>query len=458
MASGGPSREKKRENSARDRSQLLNETNFELIRNFFIVILVATVTWAFCSIVRIGVTIGLEYFLEPAAKDGNSNGIWIVCAVLIFGGVLRGILLSLPSFKGSEGDGVAVAITDFHATYDDTNTNTLPDRYKNPTIIESCKRCLMTILTIGSGGSGGLEAPVLPVGEQVGAFWSKFFYINSRDDLRAFQIAGISAAVATLLDTPFMAAVFATEILFTDRNVYRLMIYSLLSAVVAFILNNHFLNFEPLFLLKQRDFSYSLAEYLQITSVALLASAPAGFGVLWVFTKLKSLIQNLKPIYRPIIGAVGCAVITLIMWFGLDVEPKYILGIGEEGLKELISGTTEGPLSIWWILLLIILAKTIATGLTLMSGGSAGLLVPAMVLGGTSGAMVHGLFVSLGLDGGVDISIYIISGIASALVAVIEVPIAAIAFIMEAFGSNYAPPAIVSVVLCHMVVRKFKQY
>lgn len=51
-----------------------------------------------------------------------------------------------------------------------------------------------------------------------------------------------------------------------------------------------------------------------------------------------------------------------------------------------------------------------------------------------------------------------VAGIASALVAVAEVPLAAIAFVMEVFGAHFGPPAIVACVLTYLVAKRLRLY
>ena len=95
-----------------------------------------------------------------------------------------------------------------------------------------------------------------------------------------------------------------------------------------------------------------------------------------------------------------------------------------------------------------------------MAGGSAGLLVPAMVLGGASGAGVFYLIQDLGLGFLVtkDMNLFVISGVAASLVAVAQVPVAAILIVTEMFGSTFAPPAMISVVICHLMVKRLRGY
>ncbi|MEM7589763.1 MAG: chloride channel protein [Myxococcota bacterium] len=455
MASGGPSAGVKRKHAAQDRSHHITESWTHLARNFFIVFVITSMVWCFCSFTRFCVELGVHHLFEPVVHQ-KPHAMWILLGVMVAGGLLRGLLLQFSSWKNSEGDGVATAFMDFHNAYEAEDT--VMQRYKKPTIQAGIQRMIMTILTVGTGGSGGLEAPVLPIGEQLASWVSKLFRNTSVDDLRSFQMAGIAAAVTTLLDAPFMAVLFTTEMLFADRMIYRLLIYSFFASIVAYALNNHFLAFQPLFRIQEHKHMYSLQEYAQVALVATLISAPAGLGVRWIFHRLRHIAQSIPLPYRPVSGAFGAGVIALLLWTQMGIEPRHVLGVGEESLKELLSGEGNPLLQVWWVLALLVVAKTLATGLTLMSGGSAGLLVPAMFLGGVSGASVYQFLEYMGVHAGPNANLFIVAGIASALVAVIEVPLAAICFVLEVFGSHFGPPAIVSVVLCHMFVRRLRLY
>ena len=163
-------------------------------------------------------------------------------------------------------------------------------------------------------------------------------------------------------------------------------------------------------------------------------------------------------IAQPLVGAAATGAIALVLWFGLGLEPQHVLGVGEKTLDQILQQEGNPLLQVWWILAILVLAKTFATGFTLMAGGSAGMLVPAMYLGGTMGALVHYALLELGIPAGSGPALFMVAGIASGLVAVAEVPLAAIAFVMEVFGAHFGPPAIVACVLTYMVAKRLRLY
>lgn len=513
---GGPDDAVKRASVEKDASFDIYETWTHLGKNFLIVAIVATMTWGLVSVLRYGIEIGSEFLFEPFAEihaeagehgdaaaasalsgesvaeevqeaaeeareaveeaisgEGHGEGaegehetdlgthIWVIMAVLMGGALLRGLLLQIPSWKSSEGDGMGTSLEYFHQTYDHSEPGHQP-RFEKPSILEALRRMVLTILTVGTGGSGGIEAPVVPIGENIGAWisqkWHGIFGEMTPDDLRIYQIAGISAAVATLLDAPFTAALFAAEVVYNGRILYRTMMYSLVGAIVAFALNNHFLDFEPLFNPEAHAFSYTLLEYLEVTIVAVICSAPAGIGVGWLFKKLKYAMKPVPGIARPILGAIGVGAIALALWFGLEIEPQHVMGVSEETIIQVMLGEGNPLLSVWWVLLLLVVAKAFATGFTLMGGGSAGALVPSMFMGAVFGAAIFHFLTGIGYETDANVSIFVVAGLASALVAVVSVPLAAVAFVMEVFGAHFGPPAIVACVVTYMLARRWKLY
>ena len=76
------------------------------------------------------------------------------------------------------------------------------------------------------------------------------------------------------------------------------------------------------------------------------------------------------------------------MWFHYGIEPYHILGLGEGTIAQIFEGYGNPLLHVGWILILLVIAKMLATGLTLVSGGSAGTLVPSIYLGALTGADV----------------------------------------------------------------------
>ncbi len=458
----------------RDESHLVHDSWLVLCRNILISMLIGAIVWAVVAALSRAVEHSTHYLFAAFHAQEKSistihsrylhlltKGPWVFVIVLLLGAVVRGWMIHWPRWRSVEGDGASDTIHYFLEGYKiDDPQQIVKERYKRPAFLEALRRFIITLITLGSGGSGGLEGPIIPIGESIASGCSRVFKIFRVDDLRAFQLAGIAAAVCAITNTPFAAAIFATEIVYSERIVYRTLLYSIFAVLCAFELNNYFLHSDTLFQMTPHAPSFSLHEYLLVSLVAVICCAPAGLGIQWVLKSLRKLFGHLNITRRAPLGALLIVFIVLGVWVFLGIAPEHVVGMGENTISDLLNNSGSPLLHLWWILLVIIIAKNVATCLTLMTGGSAGLLVPAMVLGGSSGAMTFYLLEHLGFAAHryADANLFIIAGIASALVAVIEVPIASIVMVIEMFGAVYAPPAMIAVAICHKVMKRLKLY
>jgi CIC family chloride channel protein len=429
-------------------------------RKTAIVAVVSFTVWVGCSVMRRLVESGTEWLFHTADEYAARHvllGAAVILAVLVVGGIVRGLLLLRQAWRDSEGDGIDNALVSFHSTYE-AGADDASERYARPTFANAVRKMVMTCLTIGTGGSGGLEAPGVYLGETVAAGWSRVFKRPSADELRLYQLAGIAAAMGTLLVAPFTAALFAAELVYAGRIIYRKLSYCLIAAVFAFELNVHVIGLEVLFISPGHSLVFVWQEYLLVILVAVGFSAPAAIALGPTFKLVQSFFSGLPVVLRAISGAliVGATGVAMGLLFG--VHPRHILGVGEHTINEVLTGTGDIVLQTWWILLLAVVAKTLATAATLKSGGSAGMLIPSMYMGGLVGAAGYYLITDLGLYAGPSVAVFVATGMAAALTSVAGVPLAAIAFVIEVYGAEYSPAAALSCAICFTASRRFSLY
>jgi len=432
----------------------------DILRKTLLVGLVTFTVWVGCSVMRWLVESGTERLFQSAEEYGATNpllGAGIILVVLLVVGVVRALLLLRPAWRDAEGDGIDKALVRIHHTYEGDGEDP-SGRYAEPTFLYAVRKMVMTTLTIGSGGSGGLEAPGVYVGESLGAGWSRVFKRPSADELRLYQIAGIAAAIGTLLQAPFTAALFAAELVYAGRIIYRKLAYCLIAGVFAYELNHHLLGLGALFESPEHSMTFVWQEYLLVVIVAVGFSAPAAIALGPVLRGAEHVFSKFPLMVRPAAGALVTGAVAVAMWKFFDVQPKHILGIGEETINDVVNGTGPAVLRIWWILLLAVVAKTLATAATLKSGGSVGMLIPAMYMGALVGGAGYYLLTDIGLYAGPSVTVFAASGMAAALTTVAGVPLASIALVLEVFGSDYGPAAAIACAMCFTASRRFSLY
>lgn len=408
-----------------------------------------------------------------------------------------------------EGDGLERAISLYYASEPTFEQSILGNegvdvRWKLPSLSLAVRKFVATLATLGSGGSGGLEASVTLIGESLAAaifkprlrkdgFLARIFRPlgpTDPDDLQTAQLSGIAAAVATLLGAPFTAAFFATEVMYRRRPIIEKLVYSLIAALVAFFLNTiapfylnqtflatrfdiHFQN-KPIFHLDEvvvppiSDWEYILMLVLMCIVISLVSTQ---------FAKLRKLVDGWFHHYqqniflRHFTGAIITGMIALSVFFGLRaLEAVGWFGVGAyeaEHALPLVLGTGESVIDsalngnlILSVALIALVARIFATLSTIGSGGSAGLLIPSLFFG----TMIATVFVQapavLGLPEPFqfEAGLLVIPAMAASLVAIVNVPLAAILFVTEAFGGAWMVPGLIAMVVSNIFAYNISIY
>jgi len=441
----------------RPEDQALHDSWDNVARVVLMVTLFSVAIWGACSALRAGVHHAAHWMFSHTHGAFSWQASGLILAVLVTGGLIRGYLFRRPGWQQVAGDGMGVALDNYHCTYEHAEDDPQP-RYERPAFLLAVKKAIGTLITLGTGGSGGLEGPVVMISETLSAGFARIVRIQSEVELRTYQLAGIAAGVCTLLLAPFTSALFAIEAMYGDRLLYRKFAYALLGAMTAYILNDVLLGFEPIFVAEPHVQAYTVSEYGISALVAVAVSAPVALVFGTIITQVDSLVSRVHPVLQGGAGGLMTGLIAIGLWWAVDLSPEHVLGMGEESISALLRGDTSGGLGVWWVLLLALLGKMATTGATIRSGGSAGLLIPSMFLGGVAGAMTAQLLALSGLFESVPVPLFVVVGIASSLVAVVGVPLAAIALVLEVFGASFGPPAALACGLTYVLTLRLTIY
>lgn len=381
-----------------------------------------------------------------------------------------------------EGDGLERAISLYYASepsfeHSLQGKEGLEVRWELPTFSLAVRKFLATWSTLGSGGSGGLEASVALIGESLAAAMFKprapireaghrspvlrkvtrWWSAGDSDDLQTAQLCGIAAAVATLTGAPFMSAFFAAEIMYRRRPLIEKLIYSLIATLVAYFLSTLATSgHETLFEVERLYLPPADWRYY---SVVLLMSIAIAFVSIY-FVRARRLLERAfrdkvtNIWWKHLLGAtltglIAITTVQIAQHFSLTDQSgalDMVLSTGDRTIEMAMAGQlTLGLAS------LALVGKMLATLSTISSGGSAGLLIPSLYLGTMMAAMVATV-------SGYEPLLLIVPAMTASLVSIVNVPLAAILLPVELFSSHYLPPALLALVICSLLTNEEKLY
>lgn len=295
---------------------------------------------------------------------------------------------------------------------------------------------ITSALTIGFGGSSGVESPIVTTGAAIGSNFAKAYKLSYKE--RTLLLAsGVAAGIAGAFNTPIAGVLFALEVLLVEANISAF-IPILIAAASGALCSKVILQEDVLLQFKlQEPFNYfNVPFYMLLGLIAGIAS----YYYSSFFIRIEKFFKNLhdNKVLRVFIGGFGLFVLTLF------IPP--LLGEGYSSIKLLsdlkpIEIFKNSPLivfsnsnvMIYLLLLLVILVKPIATGFTIGGGGNGGNFAPSLF----TGAFVGYLFASLINQTGVahlPVSNFTLVAMAGILSGVFHAPLTGIFIIAEITG------------------------
>ncbi|MGI9666569.1 MAG: chloride channel protein [Acidimicrobiia bacterium] len=282
-----------------------------------------------------------------------------------------------------------------------------------------------TAATLGTGGSGGSEGPIAYVGASLGSTLARYTNFDN-DRIRSLVAAGAGAGIGASFNAPIAGMLFAMEVIlgsFAIRHLNAVVIASVVAAVTADLLVG-----EELLLTSPAQRVGDPIELLLFVGLAVLAVA---IGLLYLrsldVTAAASWPRKLPRWGKPLIYGVAVALI--------GVAFPESLGTGRTYLSGLLSLDDAGAY-VWWTLAFIALAKIATSAITRAGGGSAGVFMPSLVIGGSLGAAFAILLQTItGLDT-LDTGAFAVVGMAAVFATVARAPLTSVVIVFELTG-NY---------------------
>jgi len=294
-------------------------------------------------------------------------------------------------------------------------------------------KAVAAALTIGSGGSAGREGPIVHIGSAIGSAAGQLFGVSPRR-IRTFVGCGAAAAIAATFNAPIAGALFAMEVVLGDLAVASLSPI-VISSVVATVISRHHLGDFPAFEVPGYQAVHPL-ELLLYAGLGLAAGVAAVGFIRMLYAVGDRFERAAAPAWmRPAVGGLGVGVIAL--WL------PHVFGVGYETINAALWGQASVAL-----LLGLLLAKAVATSLTLGSGGSGGVFAPSLFMGACLGAAWGHLANWLLPGASAPPGAYALVGMGALVSASTHAPITAILIIFELTNDyRIIPPLMVACVV-----------
>lgn len=332
---------------------------------------------------------------------------------------------------------------------------------QNSSVVSSVKmysQIVQSAVTVGLGGSAGLESPIAVTGAAIGSNYAQTYRLSYKERTLLLA-AGATAGIASAFNAPIAGIMFAFEILLTGV-VFTDFIPLVVAAVCGSLLSRILLQEDVLFRFYTREaFNYRNLPYY--FALGIVTGMYARYFVI-VSKKVEYFINGLKmsPLRKAMFG--GAVLSMLCVLF------PPLFGEGYDTVKAFTNGNTHTIIensffryfeiknfTIIIFLVLVLLLKAFATSFTIFSGGNGGNFAPSLFAGGTVGYLFAVICQQLGFEE-VPVTNLVLVGMAGAMSGVMYAPLTAIFLIAESsFGYDLFIPLMIVAIISYLIAKWF---
>ncbi len=321
---------------------------------------------------------------------------------------------------------------------------------------------LGSTITVGLGGSVGLESPVVVTGSAVASNLARWVGFGYRT--RVLLIGcGAASAIAGIFNSPIAGALFAIEVILVDVTIFQF-IPVLISAGLGTIVSQILLGDDVLFSFILRDPFLKGNIFYYILLGVICGFVALHFMRMNFFVEER--IRRVKhPMKRALFGGLALAALIAL------APPLY--GEGYTLITTLLNGQEEHLLSYphfssdffsrdWFLLvflLLLLFLKPIAAAVTTGSGGCGGIFAPSLFMGAIGGYFfartLNFFFPVMALS----TSNFALAGMSAVLSGLLHAPLTAI-FLIAEITDSYAMfvPLMLTATAGYLTINYFERY
>ena len=313
-------------------------------------------------------------------------------------------------------------------------------------------------LTIGFGGSVGLEGPAVGSGAAIGSNFARILNLDTKT--RSLLLGcGTAAALAAIFKVPVTGIIFVIEVFALDLTMASLI--PLILASATGILVSYFFMGQSLTLDFQQNASFHLESIFYYVLLALF-TAVASIHFTRIYSRLGKFFENrLRNKYaRLLVGGLGLGCLIYLM------PPLY--GDGYSTMNSLLAGDCASVVGFDWtsgfpdnpwmavvLLLMLLYLKMVATTATFGAGGIGGTFAPTLFMGAVAGLAFARAVNIIHPEAALSLSNFALVGMAGMMAGVMQSPLSAVFLIAETTGGYVLIAPLMVVSALSFVITKF---
>ena len=297
------------------------------------------------------------------------------------------------------------------------------------------------VVGLTAGLSGGREGPAVHLGAASSSLLGAAAELPE-DGMRTLVACGSAAAIGASFNTPLAGVVFAMEVVLMEYTIVGF-IPVILATATATVVNRWAFGDITVLETPTTDLR-SLLEVPYIVFVGVAVGVVGG-----VFIALVKSVSAIRAWPFWLRATAAGALTGAAAWFAPEV-----LGTSYDTINEALLGNIAGT-----ALLVILVAKVVASAACVGVGLPVGVIAPTLVIGALAGGLLGEIGNAVMPEHASAPALYVMLGMAAMMAAVLQAPLAALTAVLELTANpNIILPAMLVIVAATLTVREvFKQ-